>query len=92
MIKVLQDWVEIGEANKSLGRLALPKHSSAEKNWDFYQLYQLMESQQRELKIVDLGCGGGDTLRLLGAMGFENLLGIDLSIRLQDRLRQILGM
>lgn len=90
MIKVLQNWLEIGEANKFLNINALPKHGhNIEKNWDLYQLYDIAKPISKEAKIVDLGCGNLFALKLLYAMGFKNLYGIDLSMPLRNRLNQI---
>jgi SAM-dependent methyltransferase len=92
MIKVLQSWLEIGEAHKFLNRKSLPKHSSAEKNWDLYQLYILINSMSREQKIIDLGCGELAALKLLYAMGFKELYGVDFSISWRSRLSQAIRM
>lgn len=92
MINVLQDWADIGVATRYLGERELPKHESAEKNWDFYHLCQLADELDRDSQIVDLGCGDGFTLRLLAAMGFRNGLGLDLSISGIARLRQWVKM
>ena len=46
----------------------------------------------RGAKVVDLGCGRGDTLKLLCAAGFSNLAGIDFTLPWQVRLRQLVGM
>lgn len=90
MIKVLKDWLEIGEANKFLNINALPKHGhNIEKNWDLCQLYNIVKPISKEAKIVDLGCGDLFALKLLHATGFKNLYGIDLSMPLRNRLNQI---
>ena len=92
MIRVLQDWREIGEACKFLGRKGLPRHQSGEKAWDFQLLYGLVEELGREAKIIDLGCSGVDTLRLLHAMGFKHMHGVDLQVGWRDRMRQAVLM
>lgn len=90
MIRVLQNWVEIGESDKFLSRNALPKHGhSIEKNWDLYQLCTIAKSMPREIKSIDLGCGELFSLKLLHKLGFRNLYGIDLSVPLKNRLNQI---
>jgi len=38
-----------------------------------------MEPRDRSLNIADLGCGNGNTLKLLRGMGFENLTGVEYS-------------
>jgi SAM-dependent methyltransferase len=93
MIKVLQNWEEIGLANKSLGRGDLPKHRSAEKNWDLYHLYTLAQPLPRATaRIIDLGCAGSHTLKFLHALGFLHLFGVDLAPNLTDRLFQLREM
>lgn len=92
MIKVLQDWREIGQAYKFLSHKELPRHNSAEKCWDFCQLHGLVEGLDRGVKMIDLGCSGVDTLKLLNGMGFENLTGVDLNIGCRDRMWQAVRM
>jgi SAM-dependent methyltransferase len=92
VIKILQNWEEIGVAAKFLGHKELPKHTSGEKCWDLYQLYQIAAGLTRQGKIIDLGCGGICTLKFLRAMGFSNLHGVDLHISLTDRAGQVVQM
>jgi SAM-dependent methyltransferase len=92
MIDVLQNWSEIGEATKFLIGKGLPTYPGAEKNYDLYHLYKIVESMPRRVKIVDLGCGGLMVLKFLYAMGFKNLYGIDLTITIGDRIRQLTRM
>lgn len=89
MIAVLRDWEQIGEAYLSLSRLGLPRHSTPEKTWDVYRLCRLTGSLPRDSYLIDLGCGHLDALKLLHAMGFRNLYGIDLSISWRQRLSQL---
>ena len=92
MIKVVKNWQEIGEANKFFNNKELPKYHYPEKNWDMYLLYYLVESMPLDGKIIDLGCGELYALKLLYAMGFKNLYGIDLAIPLKNRLSQVYRM
>ncbi len=90
MIKVLQNWEEIGDAFLTLQINHLPTHPSIQKNWDYFLLYNILTKKNRALKVLDLGCGeGGHTLRFLHALDFLNLYGIDLNIKWKLRLRQI---
>ena len=89
MIAVLREWNQIGEAHLGLARLGLPRHSTAEKAWDIYALCRLVESLSRDSYLLDLGCGHLEALKLLHAMGFKNLYGIDLSITWRQRLSQL---
>lgn len=85
MIEVLQDWEEIGNAYRQLRRSGLPVHQRVEKNWDLTKIGSVLKDEDRASSIVDLGCGGLDTLRFLTAMGFDHLSGIDLRLTLRER-------
>ena len=80
MIKVLKNWQEIGEATLSLQRKGLPTHSDTRKNWDLSLLYETIASENRNSRIVDLGCSPGCTLVFLISLGFTNLYGIDFDL------------
>jgi SAM-dependent methyltransferase len=86
MIRVLEGWSEIGEANKSLARSGLPRHQTAEKNWDLFLLTQTLAGVPFDARVVDLGCGGSQTLKYLAALGYREILGIDLHITWRARL------
>jgi SAM-dependent methyltransferase len=92
MPNVLQSWVEIGEATLKLQRQGLPTHSTTQKNWDLSLLYDVLCEEDRNLKIVDLGCGAGETLEFLAAMGFKNICGVDLLISMRLKLSRIAKM
>ncbi|HNV86098.1 MAG TPA: class I SAM-dependent methyltransferase [Candidatus Omnitrophota bacterium] len=86
MIKVLQDWNEIGKAYLYLASKQLSLHLDWPKNWDFFLLHQMIENLPRESRIIDLGCGKGETLKFLHSMGFRNITGVDLKIPFRLRL------
>ena len=92
MIKVLQNWIEIGQNTTFISMKELPKHITAEKNWDFQHLFQIADPLDRGAKIIDLGCGGTCILRFLSKMGFTDLYGLDLNIPYIDRIRRLLLM
>jgi len=92
MIKVLQNWEEIGQCVRKLCRENLPTHQSPEKNWDFYQIYEVAKDLAPTADMIDLGCAGSNILKLLSAMGYTNLRGIDLTVPIMDRLRQGIRM
>lgn len=89
MIKVLQNWEEIGCSVLALGEKGIPQHGSPEKCWDFNILVELVEDLPREVEIIDLGCSGLHTLGLLHHLGFERLVGVDLGPTLLDRVKLI---
>jgi len=92
MVKVLRDWGEIGEANLAMSRARLPRHASCEKTWDLYRLYEIVRTAPRQSRVIDLGCAGLFTLKMLRAMGFSRIVGIDLSISWHDRFSQVWSM
>lgn len=83
MIKVLQNWQEVGEATLGLQRKGLPTHITVQKNWDQFLLEHVLTTLDRQSWILDLGCGDCCTLDFLAALGFTNLHGIDLKIKKQ---------
>src|SRR6266568_5591015 len=95
MIVTLKSWTEIGEANKEWARAGLPRHETPEKNWDLVLLKRCLEGLKSDATIVDLGCGDCYGLKYLAALGFTNLIGIDLTISLRSRAsawkRQVTG-
>lgn len=88
MIRVLQDWQEIGEASRFFSVNDLPRHGSIEKCWDLRLLYDMVAPLGRGSRIIDLGCSGAHTLGFLQAMGFADLVGVDLNVGARDRLAQ----
>src|SRR5213083_1843883 len=92
MVKVLRDWREIGEANLAMLHARFPGHVACEKTWDLYRLYEIARTAPRASRVVDLGCAGLFALKLLRAMGFSHLVGIDLSISWRDRVSQVWSM
>ena len=92
MISVLQDWRELGECIETLQRDRLPLHTTPQKNWDHFILRGALAGLEPSAPIADLGCGHGLTLEFLRRLGFENLLGIDLSISWRLRAREALTM
>jgi len=92
LIRVLQDWQEVVDSIFALQRQNLPLHSSPQKNWDHWLLLQAFAGIDHGARVADLGCGHGDTLTLLRAAGFSNLVGVDFSLSWRIRTRQLLSM
>jgi SAM-dependent methyltransferase len=84
LIRILQDWAEIGRATIELQRQGLLTHPVVQKNWDFWQILEFKSFKNK--RVVDLGCGGLYLLNFLYSMQFNNLAGIDLSLSLSDRI------
>jgi SAM-dependent methyltransferase len=87
LIKVLQDWNEIGRATIELERQGLPTHGVVQKNWDLWQILEFQSFKNK--RVIDLGCGGLYLLNFLSLLQFDNLTGIDLSLSLSDRFYPI---
>lgn len=86
MIRVLRDWNELGAAFLDLQRRALPIHEGIQKNWDHRLLLDVAAPVPRTASVLDLGCGGGFTLRFLRELGFRRLAGMDVHIEWRLRL------
>ena len=92
MIKVLQNWGEVGDSVLSIQRLGLPLHSTAQKNWDHAILLSELKSVSHDSPIIDLGCDEGFTLNFLKLAGYEDLYGLDLNISWRARAAQLVRM
>jgi SAM-dependent methyltransferase len=92
LIKVLQNWQEIGDSILTLQRGGLPTHGTSQKNWDHFLLYESLASTPKGAMIADLGCGDGHTLSLLHALGFQNVHGVDHKIGWRVRAKQLIAM
>lgn len=77
MIKVLQDWKEVGDSTRSMRVKHLPCHSTVFKDWDLWSIYNLVKDMDRSIRILDFGCSGCRVLNLLSHLGFVNVYGID---------------
>src|SRR5215813_7402106 len=80
LIRVLQDWREVGQCFLELQRAGLPAHETVQKNWDHLLLSQLVAPLPRDARVVDLGCGAGYTMSFLSALGFADICGVELHL------------
>lgn len=91
-MKVLKNWLEIGESVNSLVAAELPLHNTPAKCWDFKNIKEMFAEKlpDKNSIIVDLGCGpshnGCVTLEFLLSLGYRNLTGIDIHIPAYTRL------
>lgn len=95
MIKVLQNWKEVGEALGCLTSIGHDRntrvyHSTPAKNWDLAQIAKLLKNKNKNIRILDMGCGGSSVLRFCFRNHFTRVYGIDLSINFTDRWQQIM--
>ena len=95
-MKILSNWEEVGSAVNGLKKEELPLHTDPAKCWDLFNIRDMLlrNNVASDACIVDMGCGasvyGSVTLEFLRAMGFQNLIGIDLYIPLYARLGALL--
>lgn len=81
VIQVLQALEDVETATQTLRNQNLPTPFTVQKNWDQWLLAQCLSRRDRQSTIIDLGCGDCCTLEFLAALGFQNLHGIDLTIK-----------
>lgn len=77
-VDIIRSWEDIKDAFFLLIREGMYLHANPPKNWDMSKVFILLENSSRNAMILDIGCGGGHTLRLLERMKFKNVFGIDL--------------
>lgn len=77
-MKVLQDWNEIGDATTNIKKRHLPCHSDVYKDWDLWNIYELVKDMDRDIYIFDFGCAGCRVLKFLNYLGFRHVYGMDL--------------
>ncbi len=95
MISVLRSWSDVGNALGYLMDLGTDKntrtyHTNPLKNWDLAQIARLLAHQKKNVRILDMGCGGSNVLRYCHRNKFANVYGIDLTINFQDRWQQLM--
>lgn len=77
MIRILRDGTQVAEATKYLEEKNLPSHPGIVKNWDLWQIAEIMQPRNRNAPILDVGCWLLAVPRLLGKMRFRRIWGID---------------
>ena len=88
MIKILNSWEELGISIGELQKENCGYHWDAMKNWDLAQVNELLKSCEKNARILDTGSLGSHALRFCYKRGFNNCVGIDLHISIEDRLLQ----
>jgi SAM-dependent methyltransferase len=78
MITLLRSWDGIGNAVNGLLKAGMPIHGMPQKNWDIWQIYQLLKDKKKSTRIFDFGCRGSYVLKLCRKMGLHQTYGMDL--------------
>lgn len=86
-MRILQNWEEVGNAVRRLRSAALPGHLVPEKHWDLALLADMTDDLPRDAEVADFGCAGLYALELFARQGFRKIVGVDLSVPWQHRLR-----
>ncbi len=81
---VLKNTFEVIEAERGLQALRLFKHHWPIKSWDTYKMIKIISATNRECFILDVGCYESPILPMLKRLGFINLYGCDLVLKLDN--------
>jgi SAM-dependent methyltransferase len=87
VVKILQSWDEVGDAVRRLRSSELPGHVIPEKHWDLALLAEMTDDLPRDAAVADFGCAGLYALELLARQRFRHIIGLDLSVPWQHRIR-----
>lgn len=87
IVRILRSWDEVGDAVRRLRTAELPGHAVPEKNWDLALLADMTHDLPRDTAIADFGCAGLYAVELLAGQGFRRIVGLDLSVPWQHRVR-----
>jgi len=83
---VLKSWNEVDEAIISLKSLELPPHPDTAKSWDTWKIINFINNNhKKDSHILDVGCNGSPILPLLRKLGFSNLYGCDVCLKIRKR-------
>jgi 2-polyprenyl-3-methyl-5-hydroxy-6-metoxy-1,4-benzoquinol methylase len=80
----LKNTFEVIEAERGLQELQLFKHHWPIKSWDTYKMIKIISGAKRESFVLDVGCYESPILPMLKRLGFFNLYGCDLVLKLDS--------
>ena len=89
VIKILESTKQAEEATCWMREKKFSLHDTMQKNWDHYELISLVKEFPRSARVLDMGSSQGFTLKVLHALGFENISGIDYELPPQRRLERL---
>jgi ubiquinone/menaquinone biosynthesis C-methylase UbiE len=88
MARVLNSFEDLGRSVYNLYQNGCSTHWHHIKNWDLSQILNILKNYPKNARILEMGCGGSQLLRLFSEKGFVNCTGIDLTISRYDRSTQ----
>jgi SAM-dependent methyltransferase len=80
---VLKTYSEVIEAKNQLKELKLFLHHDPIKSWDTYRMIEIINKARRDSFVLDVGCNDSPILPMLSRLGFTNLYGCDLHLKLR---------
>lgn len=89
---VLKTKKDVLHACKKLNSLGLPPHPLKVKSWDTWKIVNFIyKNAKKDSKILDVGCNGSPILPFLKKLGYTNLYGCDVDLKVRQRrlLRRI---
>jgi len=83
---VLKSFSQVEDSIKNLETLNLPPHPDTPKSWDTWKIINFInKNAMKNTKILDVGCNGSPVLSLLKKLGFRNLYGCDVDLKIRKR-------
>ena len=84
--EVLKSWNDVNNAVKNLDSLNLPPHPHTIKSWDTWKIINFInQNGRKDANVLDVGCNGSPILPLLHLLGFKNLYGCDVDLKIRKR-------
>ena len=84
--EVLKSWKDVNIAVKNLNSLNLPPHPHTIKSWDTWKIINFInQNGNNGANVLDVGCNGSPILPLLRLLGFRNLYGCDVDLKIRKR-------
>jgi len=83
---VLKKLSQVEDAAKELAKENLPIHPDFVKCWDTWKMINFIKRKgSSESNILDIGCNGSPILPFLKKIGFSNLYGCDIDLKIRKR-------
>jgi len=83
---VLKKFNQVEDAAKELAKQNLPTHPDFVKCWDTWKMVDFIKKNgTKEMNVLDVGCNGSPILPFLKKLGFTNLYGCDIDLKIRKR-------